>query len=72
MFFEILLIGFAIYFLVWKKLPTWGSWFNWTIERLPQILQKLYKARACAQGDQAPQHLQLAGVSLMGQRASRP
>ena len=41
------LMGLAIYILVWEKLPDWGTWFNWIIERLPKPLAYLYDAWHC-------------------------
>ncbi|WP_020591648.1 hypothetical protein [Kiloniella laminariae] len=41
------LIGFAFYILIWDKLPEWGSWFNWTLQRLPKPLQSLYAQWRC-------------------------
>ena len=41
------LMGLAIYILIWEKLPDWGTWFNWIIERLPKPLAYLYDAWRC-------------------------
>jgi hypothetical protein len=41
------IIGLAAYLLVWEKLPTWGTWFNATLKRLPTPLQTLYEQWRC-------------------------
>ncbi|UUO24206.1 hypothetical protein FGD67_13955 [Colwellia sp. M166] len=41
------LMGLSIYILLWEKLPDWGNWFNWIIERLPRPLAYLYQAWQC-------------------------
>ena len=41
------LMGLSIYILLWEKLPDWGNWFNWIIERLPRPLAYLYNAWQC-------------------------
>ncbi|MDE1463678.1 hypothetical protein [Spartinivicinus poritis] len=41
------LMGLAIYILLWEKLPDWGEWFNWIIDRLPKPLSYLYEAWHC-------------------------
>ena len=45
--FTLALMGLSIYILLWEKLPDWGNWFNWIIERLPRPLAYLYKAWQC-------------------------
>lgn len=45
--FTLTLMGLAIYILIWEKLPDWGGWFNWIIERLPNPLAYLYEAWRC-------------------------
>lgn len=44
---ELALIGYALYVLIWEKLPEWGQWFNWIIARLPAPLAYLYEAWRC-------------------------
>lgn len=46
--FEIPLIGLAVYFLFWDKLPNWGTWFDWILARMPRPVQYLYKSWKCA------------------------
>ena len=41
------LIGLALYLLIWEKLPTWGTWFNAILSRLPKPLQTLYEQWRC-------------------------
>ncbi len=41
------LIGLAAYILIWEKLPTWGTWFNAILKRLPAPLQTLYEQWRC-------------------------
>ena len=41
------LIGLAAYILIWEKLPTWGTWFNAVVTRLPRPLQTLYEQWRC-------------------------
>ena len=41
------LIGLALYLLIWEKLPTWGTWFNAGLSRLPKPLQTLYEQWRC-------------------------
>ncbi|MCZ4279615.1 hypothetical protein O4H49_02420 [Kiloniella laminariae] len=41
------LVGFALYILIWEKLPEWGNWFNWILQRLPKPLQTLYAQWRC-------------------------
>ena len=41
------LMGLSIYILFWEKLPDWGNWFNWIVERLPKPLAYLYQAWHC-------------------------
>ncbi|MEM7444236.1 MAG: hypothetical protein AAF414_13000 [Pseudomonadota bacterium] len=41
------LIGLALYLLIWEKLPTWGTWFNALLSRLPNPLQTLYEQWRC-------------------------
>ena len=41
------LMGLALYTLIWEKLPDWGNWFNWIVERLPKPLAYLYEAWRC-------------------------
>ena len=41
------LLGLALYTLFWEKLPDWGNWFNWILERLPRPMVYLYKAWRC-------------------------
>ncbi|MGI0118235.1 hypothetical protein [Zooshikella sp. RANM57] len=41
------LMGLALHMLIWEKLPDWGNWFNWIIERLPKPLAYLYEAWHC-------------------------
>jgi len=45
--FTLTLLGLALYTLIWEKLPDWGNWFNWIIERLPRPLAYLYEAWRC-------------------------
>ncbi len=47
MHFTLTIMGLSVYILVWEKLPEWGSWFNWLIERLPKPLGYLYEAWHC-------------------------
>lgn len=44
---ELVIIGYAVYLLLWEKLPEWGTLFNRIIERLPKPLQKLYADWRC-------------------------
>ena len=48
MHWEIPLMGLAIYLLFWDKLPSWGTWFNWTLDKMPRPAQYLYKKWNCA------------------------
>ena len=41
------LIGLAAYTLIWEKLPTWGTWFNAILTRLPRPPQTLYEQWRC-------------------------
>jgi len=41
------LIGLALYVLIWEKLPQWGGWFNAVLKRLPGPLQTLYEQWRC-------------------------
>jgi len=45
--FSLVLLGLTTYVLLWEKLPHWGNWFNWIIERLPKPLAYLYEAWRC-------------------------
>lgn len=45
--FSIVLVGLSLYILIWEKLPDWGTWFNYLIERLPAPLAYLYQAWRC-------------------------
>jgi len=45
--FELALMGYALYLLIWEKLPEWGTWFNKLIALLPKPLQKLYADWRC-------------------------
>lgn len=45
--FEVVLVSFAVYMLLWEKLPEWGTWFNWIIDHLPRPLKYLYSAWHC-------------------------
>jgi len=45
--FTLALMGLSIYILFWEKLPEWGTWFNWLVERLPAPLAYLYVAWRC-------------------------
>lgn len=42
------LAGFALYLLIWEKLPEWGTWFNKLIAALPAPLRTLYGQWICA------------------------
>ena len=44
MSFTLALMGLALHVLIWEKLPDWGNWFNWIVERLPKPLAYLYDA----------------------------
>lgn len=44
---ELVIIGYAIYVLLWDKLPEWGTLFNRLIAYLPSPLQKLYADWRC-------------------------
>lgn len=44
---EIPLMGLAVYILVWDKLPHWGTWFQWILDRLPGPLRRLYDDWRC-------------------------
>ena len=41
------LVGWALYILIWMKLPEWGTWFNRGLARLPKPLQTLYQQWHC-------------------------
>lgn len=41
------LIGWAIYILIWMKLPEWGTWFNHLLGLMPKPLQTLYEQWRC-------------------------
>ena len=41
------LMGLAAHILIWEKLPDWGNWFNWIVERLPKPLGYLYESWRC-------------------------
>ena len=45
--FSIVLVGLSLYILIWEKLPDWGTWFNYLVERLPAPLAYLYQAWRC-------------------------
>jgi len=45
--FELALMAYALYLLIWEKLPEWGTWFNQIIAHLPRVLQKLYADWRC-------------------------
>ena len=45
--FSLALLGLTTYVFIWEKLPHWGNWFNWIIERLPKPLAYLYEAWRC-------------------------
>ena len=30
------LLGFALYLLIWEKLPDWGTWFTTFLRALPR------------------------------------
>jgi len=47
MSFTLALMGLAIHTLIWEKLPDWGNWFNWIVQRLPRPLAYLYEAWRC-------------------------
>ena len=47
MSFTLALMGLALHTLIWEKLPDWGNWFNWIVERLPKPLAYLYEAWRC-------------------------
>lgn len=42
------LIGFALYLLIWEKLPDWGTWFVKLLNLLPGFLKTLYEQWVCA------------------------
>jgi len=42
------LLGFALYLLIWEKLPDWGTWFTSFLKALPRPLQALYSQWVCA------------------------
>lgn len=44
---EIVLVALALHILFWEKLPHWGSWFNWVLNRLPNPAKKLYEGWRC-------------------------
>jgi hypothetical protein len=48
MHYEIPLIGLAIYLLFWDKLPSWGTWFNRILDKMPAFIKYLYKCWNCA------------------------
>jgi hypothetical protein len=45
--FTLALMGLSIYILLWEKLPDWGNWFNWIVNKLPRPLDYLYEAWRC-------------------------
>lgn len=47
MAFENLILGIAVYMLLWEHLPHWGTWFNRLLGALPQPLQTLYEQWRC-------------------------
>ena len=47
MSFTLALMGLSLHVLLWEKLPDWGNWFNWIVERLPKPLAYLYQAWRC-------------------------
>ena len=47
MTYENLILGIAIYLLLWEHLPHWGTWFNRALSALPQPLQTLYEQWRC-------------------------
>lgn len=44
---ELVLMGVALYILIWEKLPEWGDWFNRLIAALPSPLRSLYEQWHC-------------------------
>lgn len=47
MTYQNLILGMAIYFLLWEHLPHWGTWFNSALAALPKPLQNLYEDWRC-------------------------
>ena len=43
----LVVIAWSLHVLIWEKLPDWGNWFNWLVERLPAPLAYLYQAWRC-------------------------
>jgi hypothetical protein len=48
MHYELPLLGLAIYLLFWDKLPSWGTWFNRILDKMPGFIKYLYKCWNCA------------------------
>lgn len=46
--FTVPITSFALYILIWEKLPDWGTWFNRFLAVLPSPLQRLYGQWVCA------------------------
>ena len=44
---ENLILGTALYFLIWEQLPHWGTWFGRILAALPTPLQTLYEQWRC-------------------------
>lgn len=47
MTYENLILGIALYLLLWEHLPHWGTWFNRVLASLPQPVQTLYEQWRC-------------------------
>ncbi|CAM4002049.1 hypothetical protein [Pseudoalteromonas byunsanensis] len=43
----LVVVGLSLHILIWEKLPDWGNWFNWLVERLPKPLRYLYDSWRC-------------------------
>lgn len=41
------LISLSLYILIWDKLPFWGNWFNYALDKCPSWIRTLYDQWRC-------------------------
>ena len=46
--FTNVILGIALYILIWESLPEWGGWFNAILKKMPVPFQSLYEMWRCA------------------------